>query len=249
MKIQPFFTERYFAQYEFNAPYLLSASDCESMTVDELHKLAGVPRDTLGDLCLGYTETQGAPALRERIAPLYREIATDQVIGLSSPEEGIFLTMHALLEPGDEVIVLTPCYDSLLNVVQYLGCQVSRWFMEEQSEGWRLDLDSLQALLTPLTKMVVVNFPHNPTGCLPSREEWQSLVEAVSKAGAWLFSDEMYRGLEYDPSTRLAAGCDLYDRAITLCGLSKTYGLPGLRTGWLALHDQQLRDRILTWKD
>ena len=255
MRIEPFFTERFFAAHEFGAPYLLCASDCQPLTVGELLHLAGMPGDALGELRLGYTESQGAPALRALIAGQYEQVGDDGVIGLSAPEEGIFLTMHALLEPGDRVIVLSPCYDSLANVASHLGCEVIRWSLAEEAEapggpgGWRLDLGDLESHLTSRTKLVVTNFPHNPTGYLPSHDEWRSLVEMVAKAGAWLFSDEMYRGLEYDPEARLSPGCDLYERAITLCGLSKTYGLAGLRVGWLALQDTSMRDRILAWKD
>jgi aspartate/methionine/tyrosine aminotransferase len=256
MKIKPFYTERFFAVHEFTAPYILCASDCESLTVDELFQMAGESSwESLAKLRLGYTESQGAPALREQIAGLYGCIQAGQVIGPIAPVEGIFLTMHALLEPGDEVAALTPCYDSLANVAEYLGCRVTRWALTEADEppdgpgGWRLDLDALERLVTPGTRLVVVNFPHNPTGYLPSHAEWRAIVQIVERAGAWLFSDEMYRGLEYDPAARLTSGCDLYERAVTLAGLSKTYGLPGLRVGWLALQDTSLRNRILGWKD
>jgi aspartate/methionine/tyrosine aminotransferase len=255
MKIKPFFTERFFALHEFTAPYLLCASDCESLTVAELLELANVSWETLAQLHLGYTETQGAPALRERIAALYQHVDAGGVIGLSAPEEGIFVTMHTLLEPGDEVVVLAPCYDSLANLAEYLGCRVRRWSLQEAAEpphgpgGWQLNLDALEELVTSHTRLVVLNFPHNPSGYLPAHDEWQAIVQVVVRAGAWLFSDEMYRGLEYDPSSRLISGCDLYERAITLGGLSKTYGLPGLRAGWLALQDSALRDRLLGWKD
>jgi aspartate/methionine/tyrosine aminotransferase len=223
--------------------------------VEALLQLAGTSWDTLGQLRLGYTESQGAPALRALIARMYEQVTDDDVIVLSAPEEGIFLTMHALLEPGDEVIVLSPCYDSLANVASYLGCHVLRWLLEEAPEppagpgGWRMNLAALECLLTSRTRLVIANFPHNPSGILPAHDEWRSLVDLVARTGVWLFSDEMYRGLEPDPSARLVSGCDLYERAVTLCGLSKTYGLPGLRTGWLALQDVALRDRILGWKD
>ncbi len=255
MKIESFFTERFFAAHEFTAPHLLCASDCEALAVHELLRLAEVPQDSLGQLWLGYTESQGAPAVRSLIAEGYKHVGHDGVIFLSAPEEGIFVAMHALLEPGDEVIVMAPGYDSLANLPSYLGCRVTRWSLAEAPEppdgpgGWRLDLAALEGLLTPRTKLVVVNFPHNPTGILPTHDEWQSLIELVARAGAWLFSDEMYRGLELDPSARLPSGCDLYERAVTLGGLSKTHGLPGLRAGWLALQDMALRDRILGWKD
>lgn len=250
MKIKPFDTERFFAVYEFTAPYILCASDCESMTVDELLALAGVPWETLGSLRLGYTESQGSPVLRERIAALYNNVTAEHILGLATPEEGIFITMHALLEPGDEVVVLTPCYDSLIHVVEYLGCRVTHWALDENpAGGWRLDVGALERLVTPQTRLVIVNFPHNPTGYLPTRAEWAAIVDVVARAGAWLFSDEMYRGLEANPAARLPSGCEAYERAITLTGLSKTYGLPGLRTGWLALQNTEMLQRILGWKD
>jgi aspartate/methionine/tyrosine aminotransferase len=255
LKIKPFHTERFFALHEFNAPYLLCASDCESLTIDELLRFAGAPWTGLAELRLGYTESQGGPALREQIASLYTSLTADQIVGLGAPEEGIFLAMHALLEPGDEVVVLTPCYDSLSNVAEYLGCPVSRWALAETDVqrkghgGWQLDLNALEQLVTPRTRLVVVNFPHNPTGYLPSHDEWRAIIDIVRRAGAWLFSDEMYRGLEYETGSRLTSACDLYERAVTLAGLSKAYGLPGLRTGWLALQDRSLRDQLLGWKD
>jgi len=134
VNIKPFQTERFFAIHEFTAACLLCVSDCESLTVDELLQLAGVSYASLGRLWLGYTESQGAPALRERIAGLYTSVGADQVVGLGAPEEGIFVAMHALLEPGDEAVVLTPCYDSLANVVEYLGCRVARWVLAEAAE-------------------------------------------------------------------------------------------------------------------
>jgi aspartate/methionine/tyrosine aminotransferase len=255
MKIAPFHTERFFAAHEFTAPYLLCASDCESLSLDELLDLANVPRERLGRLRLGYTDSQGAPALRALIAGMYEQVNDEGVIFLSAPEEGIFVTMHALLEPGDKVIVVSPGYDSLANVPAYLGCHVVRWSMVEAPEppegpgGWQLDLAGLERLLSPRTRLVIVNFPHNPTGTLPTHDEWRSLVEMVANSGAWLFCDEIYRGLELDPAARLPSACDLYERAVTLCGLSKAYGLPGLRAGWLALQDAALLDRILGWKD
>jgi aspartate/methionine/tyrosine aminotransferase len=255
MRIKPFHTERFFALHEFSAPHILCASDCEPMTVDELLRRAGLSRSCLGQLHLGYTETQGAPALRESIATLYQQVDSGQVIGLSAPEEGIFLTMHALLRPGDEVVVLVPCYDSLVNVADYLGCRLERWPVVNAGplgggpNRWRLDLEDLRWRVTSRTKLVIVNFPHNPTGLLPTLSDWQALLQIVESAGAWLFSDEMYRGLELNPADRLPSGCDSYERAITLGGLSKAYGLPGLRTGWLVLKDKELRGRIINWKD
>jgi aspartate/methionine/tyrosine aminotransferase len=254
MEITPFQTERFFGKYEFTAPYLLCASDCETMSVDELLRMAGENWEALGELRLGYGESQGAPTLRERVAEQYQEVNPQEVVTLGAPEEGIFITFHALLEPGDEVVVLSPCYDSLHNLGHHLGCQVHRWQLNEVPEtsagaGWCLDINALKPLLSRQPRLVVVNFPHNPTGVLPSLAEWQEIVSLVEQSGAWLFSDEMYRGLEYDSKGRLPSGCESGKRVVTLSGLSKTYGLPGLRSGWLVVRDQTLRQRIMGWKD
>lgn len=248
MKIQPFSTEQFFSLYEFNTPHLLCASDCETVSVGELLRLAGTNAADLLDLRLGYTESPGSPALRAAVASLYDRVDAEEVVALGAPEEGIYLTMRALLEPGDHVVVLTPAYDSLLNLAEHVSGNVSRWAIRAVSGGWALDLEELDRLITPATRLVVVNFPHNPTGYLPDAAEFDALIDIVRRRGAWLFCDEMYRGLERDPETRPPSAADRYDRAIVLSGLSKTYGLPGLRTGWLVVRDPELRAKIINWK-
>lgn len=249
MHIEPFATEQYFEQYEFSCPHVLSASDCESMTIAELLDRAGLSLAELGSLALGYREARGIPELRQRVAELYERVDPGSVVALSAPEEGIYTAMRALLEPGDHVVVITPCYDSLVNVARHIGCHVHRWPLRPLAHGWSLDLPGLVAQLeTTRPRLVTINFPHNPTGFLPSREELLTLVEAVRELGAWLFSDEMYRGLELDPSTRLPGAAELYERCVALGGLSKAYGLPGLRAGWLVVRDESLREHVVNWK-
>lgn len=247
--IEPFATELYFEQYEFRCPHLLSASDCETMSIGELLERAGSSLAELGALTLGYTEARGIPELRTRVAEAHARVDPTSVIALGAPEEGIYTTMRALLEPGDDVVVLTPCYDSLVNVAAHIGCHVHRFPLQPRERGWSLDLDRLQALLeAKRPRLVVVNFPHNPTGHLPTLDELQALVGLTRDVGAWLFSDEMYRGLELDPAARLPCAADLYERCIVLGGLSKAHGLPGLRAGWLIIADEPLRERVVNWK-
>ena len=164
MHIEPFATENFFAHYEFTTPHLLCASDCETMSVRELLRLAGADADELLDLRLGYTESQGHPALRSAVATLYEQVAPEEVVMLGAPEEGIYLTMRALLERGDHVVVLTPAYDSLLNLAEHVSGNISRWPIRPVPGGWSLDLDHLQRLMRDDTRLVIVNFPHNPTG-------------------------------------------------------------------------------------
>jgi aspartate/methionine/tyrosine aminotransferase len=249
MSIQEFKLERYFARWEFNAPYLLSASDCETMSIGELLDRAGVPMSSLAELRLGYTESQGDPMLRATIAQFYPNLIADHILVTNAPEEAIFLAMQTVLNSGDRVVVQTPCYQSLSELAAYRGCQVQPWPLVETESGWRMDLDHLADLLTPETRLLVINVPHNPTGYLPSLAEFETILELVAARGIWLFCDEMYRGLEYDPAVRLPSASERYERAISLWGMSKTFGLAGLRIGWLALQDRRLLEALNRWKD
>lgn len=248
MHIEPFATEIFFSRYEFTTPYLLCASDCETMSIGELLRLAGSNAQGLLDLRLGYTESAGHPALRAAIAAAYDDVAAEEVVALGAPEEGIYLTMRTLLEPGDHVVALTPAYDSLLNLAEHISGNVSRWPIRPTPGGWSLDPDELERLMRDETRLVIVNFPHNPTGYLPDAAEFDALLDIVRRRGAWLLCDEMYRGLERDPADRLPSAADRYERAIVLAGLSKTHGLPGLRAGWLVIRDPAVRAALINWK-
>jgi aspartate/methionine/tyrosine aminotransferase len=241
MEITPFATEQYYALYEFRAPHLLSVSDCETVSISELAQMAGADLAALGELTLGYTESQGRPELREAIAKGYEHISAEDVLVLNSPVEGIYLVMRALLEPDDEAIVLTPAYDALINLAEFASKRVHRWQLQPTNEGWTLDFDALAGLMSDRTRLVVVNFPHNPTGLLPAAADLERLVDVARDRRAWLFCDEMYRGLEFGPAPALPSAVDVYEKAVVLSGLSKSYGLPGLRAGWLVVRDERLR--------
>lgn len=248
MKIRPFQIERFYAQYEFSAPYLLSQSDCEAMSIGEVLALEAGAGERFQSHWLGYTESQGSPELREAITTIYSTIQPDDVLVFSGAEEGIFTFMNVALEAGDHVIVHTPCYQSLHEVARAIGCEVSDWVTSDQ-DAWELDLNWLEANIRPNTKAIVVNCPHNPTGYLMSPEKQAAIIELARKHDLWLFSDEVYRGLEHDPVNRLPAGCDLYEKAVSLGVMSKTYGLAGLRIGWLATRDRELYQQLAAFKD
>ena len=201
--LRPFKLERYFALHEFSARYLLSASDVESLSMQELLALADA--DSLSrwqSLSLGYTESLGLPALRAEIAALYQKVGIETILTLA-PEEGIFITMHTLLKPGDHVISIFPAYQSLYEIGRSLGCEVSPWKLVLKEGRWALDFVALASCLKPNTRLLVVNFPHNPSGFLPTRKELEQLIAFVREHRLYLFSDEMYRFLEYDPALRL----------------------------------------------
>jgi aspartate/methionine/tyrosine aminotransferase len=248
MHIAPFATEHYYALYEFNTPHMLSSSDCETMSVSELMALAGLGMDGLGGQRLGYTESQGNPDLRAAVAAGYDHIDPEQVVVLTSPVEGIYLAMRTLLEPGDEIVVLTPAYDALKNMAEHVAGRVRNWQLNPIESDWQLDFDALERLVSDQTKLIVVNFPHNPTGYLPTEAEFRALIDLCQRHGIWLFCDEMYRGLEFGEAGTLPSAADLYERAIILTGLSKTHGLPGLRAGWLLVRHEPTRQALLNWK-
>ena len=248
MKIDPFRLERYFAKHEFSAPHLLSSSDCESMPIGDLLSFeAGAP-DQFSSLWLGYTEAPGDPQLRQAITNLYENIGADQVLVHSGAEEAIFNFMNVVVEPGDHVVVHSPGYQSLAEVARSIGAEVSEW-MGDKQKGWELDLERLTECLRDRTKVVVVNFPHNPTGFLPDSRFVRELSELSEKHGFTIFSDEVYRGLEHDASDRLPALADINDRAVSLGVMSKTYGLAGLRIGWIVSRNEQVLASMSAFKD
>jgi aspartate/methionine/tyrosine aminotransferase len=248
MKIPSFALERYFARYEFSAHYLLSSSDCEPLSLAELLEMADPESLKMWEgLRLGYTESLGHPALREEVSRLYTGTQPDELLVIT-PEEGIFIAMNVILEAGDHVISTFPGYQSLYEVAGALGCEVTRWAPVE-ARGWKFDLEFLKASIRPDTRLIVINFPHNPTGSLPDRGSYQEIIALAEERGITVFSDEMYRFLEYDLADRLEAACDLSAKAVSLCGLSKSFGLPGLRIGWLATRDRDLYTKLAAFKD
>ncbi|ADE56307.1 MULTISPECIES: aminotransferase class I/II-fold pyridoxal phosphate-dependent enzyme [Aminobacterium] len=249
MKLPAFKIERYFARYEFKTEFLLCPSDCESFSLSELLQMADTESLSLWkNLRLGYTESLGHPLLREEIAALYTGLSKEDVL-LAVPEEGIFLAFNGILEPGDHVIAISPAYQSLYSIPEGMGCEVSYWSVKEKNGEWTLDLDELEGMIRPATKMIVVNFPHNPTGYLPEKKDFLKIVDIASRHDLYLFSDEMYRFLEFDEMSRLPSACTVYEKAVTLGGLSKAFGLPGLRMGWLAAQDREILNITAQLKD
>lgn len=248
MRINPFELERYFARYEFTTEYLLCSSDCEALSIEELLALEEGSGEAFQKQWLGYTESQGSPTLRQQISQIYDCITPEQVLVHSGAEEAIFTFMSAALEPGDHLIVHWPCYQSLFEIAASLGCQVSRW--ESRAENhWELDTSELKDLIQPNTKVIVINTPHNPTGYLMSAEIYQETWHLAQSRGIILFSDEVYRESEYQAEDRLPGACDLGPNGVSLGVLSKSYGLAGLRIGWIATQNRELFQKIARIKD
>jgi aspartate/methionine/tyrosine aminotransferase len=241
MMLPEFALETYFARWEFTARYNLTASDAQAVSLARLLELADpADRAEWESLTLGYTPTRGAPSLREAIAATYDVVRPADIMTFV-PGEAITSVMRALLEPGDHVITVLPNYQSAENVPRSL-CEVTGVPLRPE-DGWDLDTDAIAAALRPSTRLIAVNFPNNPTGSVASLGRWHALVDLARDRGIYLFSDEIYRGVERDPARTLPQAADEYERAISLGGLSKAYGLPGLRIGWIACRDRDVLDR------
>jgi len=249
VRIADFALERYFARWEFAVEHVLGASDVEGWSMAELLELADDETRAMWDgLRLGYTESTGHPLLRAEIAKLYDSLEADDVLVFAGAEEAVFCLFGTGVEAGEHVIVTWPGYQSLYEVARAAGAHVSLHALREE-DGWSLDVDRLIRSFRPETRWVVVNAPHNPTGMLPSEEDWRRLAAACSEARIRLVADEVYRFLEHDGAATLAAGADLDERAISIGVMSKSFALAGLRIGWLATRDRAVLDRCARMKD
>jgi len=197
---------------------------------------------------LGYTESLGSPTLRQEISRIYGSISPEQVLVHSGAQEAIFTFMQAVLNPGDHLIVHWPCYQSLFEIAISIGCQISNWEARVEN-NWELDVDELKGMIQPNTKAIVINTPHNPTGYLMSPETYQETWQVAQSNEFYFFCDEVYRESEHDSADRLYAACDMGKLGVSLGVISKSYGLAGLRIGWIATQNQDLYQKIIQLKD
>ncbi len=249
MTIKDFAIERYFARHEFSAKYLLSSSDCDGFAMEYILNLASAEEKKRWNfLKLGYTETRGSHELRRAIAAHYQHISTENIV-VSSPGEANFALMNVLLKRGDEVVCLAPMYQSMYQVAKSIGCKLVFWKPDFVNKTWYFDPSQLEKLITPKTKLIVVNFPHNPTGYSPNVADLMAIIDTARKSNIPIFSDEMYRDLVFDESQKLPSVADLYENGVALWGMAKSFGLGGLRIGWLASQNQEILLKVESFKD
>jgi aspartate/methionine/tyrosine aminotransferase len=221
----------------------LAASDSETLSLAELVAASeDEDRQRWESLRLGYTDPRGADWLRATIAGGYTSVTAESIRCFAGAQEGIFTAMHALLGADDHAIVITPNYQSAETVPAGI-CAVSGVALDP-SRGWSLDIDAVAAAVRSNTRLISINFPNNPTGKILERDHFDALIEFCRERGIWLFSDEVYRLIERDPARRLPAVVDVYERGVSLGGVSKPYGLPGLRVGWMACRSVEAVNRI-----
>jgi aspartate/methionine/tyrosine aminotransferase len=243
MKIETFTLERWMTTWELNVTHDITESGISPMSIDDLLRVAEVPDP--GALIAGlmarpqlYSEARGTAELRQTIAATYRDLTADDVLVTTGAIEANFLVYNALLEAGDHVVVTTPCYQQLVSVPRAIGCDVSEWRVTPES-GFSFDLDALEALVTERTRLIVINSPHNPTGAVLSQADLERIAAIAGRVDAWVLSDEAYRWLDHPGGTELPGSMrDIYPKAISVGTMSKFFGLPGLRLGWLAATDE-----------
>lgn len=242
--LPPFRLEVYLGQWEFAARHHLTASDAQTLTIGELLELGTESeRAEFARAPLTYSPTWGSPALLEAIAATYEHVRPEHVLTFAGAEEAMFWAIQELVGPDEHAIVTVPNYQSMETLTLATSASVDGLVLRAQ-DGWALDLEAVRELLRPHTTLIAVNFPNNPTGALPDRATFAALVEMCDANGIGLLSDEVYRGLELDPLRTLPQAADLSPSAISMNVMSKAYGLPGLRIGWLACRDRALLERL-----
>ncbi len=227
----PFDLERWQSTWENRVRFNLSESGVHPLSIQELLGLAGAAALPLLEVRLGYSQSNGTDVLRGRIATLYPGASPDQVLVTSGSSEANFVLCWRLIEPGDNVAVMLPNYLQTWGLAQNFGALVHGFELHEE-RGWEPTPEEVRSAIAPGTKLVVVTNPHNPTGHVLSDEGRRMILERSAEVGAWLLADEVYQGAELDGRTT-ASFWGSYERVIVVNGLSKAYGLPGLRIGWI----------------
>ncbi|MCB1055195.1 MAG: capreomycidine synthase [Acidobacteria bacterium] len=216
--------------YYFETDYDIGSSGVENYSMTDLYELTGLRREDLDAVVFHDSMTLGGDAARQALADRFAGGDVSRVMVTHGSTEANFLINAGLLEAGDEVLVLDPFYQQLYAVAEALGCRLKRWPMRWE-DGFQPRMEDLDDLLTPDTKMVVVNFPHNPTGATIAADEQAELIRRCDQVGAYLVWDGAFSELVYD-TPMLPEPPLVYERALSMGTFSKAYGLPGLRVGW-----------------
>jgi aspartate/methionine/tyrosine aminotransferase len=229
MIIDEFVMERWQSNWEHEVDYNISESGVKSLATEELLNPEELQR--LAQTRLGYIQTDGTKPLKETICALYNNAAPENILVTSGSAEANFLLMWRLIEPGDEVVFMLPNFMQIHGLMKCFGGNVKTFFLKEDLD-WNPDLNDLKSVITKKTKLIVITNPNNPTGGQLSEESRAAILELSRRADAWLVSDEVYQGAEYD-GVITPSFWGSYKKAIVTNGLSKAYGLPGLRVGWM----------------
>jgi len=244
MKIEPFKMERMQSTWENVVTYNLSESGVHPIPLKEL--ISQEEEDELLSLELGYCQTNGTPELRKTISRLYPGSNPEQILVTNGSAEANFILVWSHIEPGDEVLFMLPNYMQMWGLLRGFGAAVKPYYLREEL-SWAPDLKELKQLVTKKTKMIVVTNPNNPTGSVLNEEATKTIIELAEAADAWILSDEVYQGAEFEGEPT-PSFYGRYEKAIVVNGLSKAYGLPGLRIGWIAASEDFIK-KIWSYHD
>ncbi len=235
--------ETHFSKWEFKAKYHMTASDAESISLRDLLAMATPDqREAFEGMWLGYTETWGAPDLRETIATTYTGQSAANILCFAGASEGIFAANTVLLDKDSHAIVVTPNYQSH-ETLPVAICEATGVPLDPE-DGWSLDIDRVAAAIRPNTRLMTINFPHNPTGTILPSDRYEALIALCRKHGIYILHDEIFNGLGQTATQHLPFIADVYERGLSLNVMSKSYGLPGLRIGWIACQDADVLSKM-----
>jgi len=236
----PFELERFMSIWENQVEYNLSESGVHPLTTLELVQDKQVLEEIL-NTTLGYPQTNGSIELRERISAIYPGATIDNVLVTTGAAQANFTSLWTLMNPGDEIAVMLPNYMQIWGIAQNLGLKVNTFSLKEEL-NWGLDLEELERAVTPNTKFIAVCNPDNPTGHIFTPEEMDAVVAAAQRSGAWLLADEVYAGSERVNQEVTPSFWGRYEKVLAIGSMSKAYGLPGLRVGWVMSPPQVSQD-------
>jgi aspartate/methionine/tyrosine aminotransferase len=248
LKFKSFELERWFSKYEHDCEIMMGESGVKPLTFKELLDLTGNSIEKVLDTKLGYGWSNGLPKLRELIVEEYEDLDADSIVVTNGAAEANFIISYTLLEPTSEVVTIFPTYAQLWQVGDNLGARVEKWRLL-MDNNYKPNIDQLADMISENTDLIIINYPHNPTGAVIERQDLEQICGLAEQHNTPLLSDEIYRGLEYNVTDRAPPAADLYENAISVAGLSKIYGLPGLRIGWLACKNKELLNRIWSFRD
>jgi len=230
-EFQPFVMERMMSKFENVVDVNLSESGVHPMTLGELLEMGGLDHTAVTDVLINYPQANGTVELRETIAAMYPGATADNVLVTVGAAEANFLAMTTLLAPGDEAVIMLPNYMQVWGIAKNHGVRIRECHLSEE-RGWAPDLAELESAVTPATKLIAVCNPNNPTGRIMTPQEMDAVVAVAERTGAWLLSDEVYRGAERETDEEAPTFYGRYDKVLAQGSMSKAYGLPGLRVGW-----------------
>ena len=245
MTLPLFDLNEWFATAEGRFDFSLSHSGCQPQTVADL--LDDGDWKSFADVSLSYGAFEGLAELRQAIADQYDSVEPSHVITFNGPSEAIYTFMRAILKPHDTVVVQSPLFRTLHSIARHIGCAVKEWRPADEL-SCVFDVSDLAAICDGSTRLIVINFPHNPTGQMISEPELRRIVGIARTVDAMLFSDEVFRLLELAPYRTLPAACDLYEKAVSVTGLSKPFGLGGLRIGWMVTKCDEIRSAVKRYR-